>query len=129
MSNQTDRYVTDISRFIELESDPLERSKLMMHLSIIQENRANIEAFKELKSTHNRRITDTEDILLKHSKTLTQFQTVILVFVFIAGGAGTILYDSANTLYNQVDRLRLQQEVISTKVDLLLENQTKRIKK
>jgi len=126
--NTTERYVMDINRFIELENDPLERAKLMMHLSIIQENRANIDAFKELKFSHNRRISDTEAEVAKHSKTLTQFQTVILVFVFIAGGSGTILYDAANTLYNQVDSLRLQQEVISTKVDTLLENQ-KRVRK
>ncbi len=122
---QTEKYIADINRFIEMENDPLERAKLMMHLSIIQENKANIEAFKALKYEHNRRITDTEAIIAKHTKTLTQAQAVILFVAFIAGGAGTILYEAADTVYQQVDQLRMQQQVIATKVDTLIEGQKK----
>ncbi len=124
-SQQTDKYISEINKFIELENEPLERAKLMMHLSIIQENRANIEAFKSITSRHNRRITDSEDTLDKHSKLLTQFQAVIMFVVFISGGVGTVLYQAADTVYNQVDKLRIQQTALETKVDYLVESQKK----
>jgi hypothetical protein len=93
-------HLLDLAKKIEQEENPAKRSELLLFTAMMREQKEIACYVREMRVDHNRRITDTEELVKKHDDIVLQGRTVLRVFsviwVTVSGAlAGVLIYGYA----------------------------------
>lgn len=127
--NMISAHITDISRLIEQETDTPRRTELMLQLHMMQIQKDIAQFVADMKTEHNRRITDTEQKVDNHSTLVIRVQTGMKIFsvlwVTVSGiFVGVTIY--GYTLVSNLRDMVIQQSAILPRVEQMISNASRK---
>ena len=115
-----DSNINELSRMIGSERDAIKRGELMLYLNGMNIQKSIVDYLLNMNVSHNRRITDTEAKIGKHSDFVLQIRTVLKIFSAIS----TLLIACTMYGYTLIADLRdtvVKQSAILPRIEAAIE--------